>query len=160
MTTSSTPSPTADRELVMVRTFNAPRKLVFEVWTDPKHLDVWWGPKGFKNVTKEMDARPGGVWRYMMHGPDGVDYPNLITFIEVVNPEKLLFTHGDDIDNDPNAFTTTVTFKELGPDKTEITMRQVFNTKEQRDMLVEQFGVIEGGKQTMDKLEQYLATLA
>ncbi|HEY0743103.1 MAG TPA: SRPBCC family protein [Chryseosolibacter sp.] len=159
MAISSKLSPSAERELVMVRTFNAPRKLVFEVWTDPKHLDAWWGPKGFTNVTKEMDVRPGGVWRYMMHGPDGVDYPNRITFIEVVKPEKLLFTHGDDIDNDPNAFTTTVIFREIGRDKTEITMTQVFNTKEQRDMLVEQFGAIEAGKQTMDKLVQYLAKL-
>lgn len=159
MTTTKNISETADREIVITRSFNAPRNLVFDVWTDPKHIGAWWGPTGFTTTTHEMNVKPGGVWRFIMHGPDGTDYPNRITYREVIKPEKLVFSHGDDIDSDPNAFLSTVTFKEVGK-KTEITMEMVFNTKAQRDMVVEQYGAIEGNKQTMDRLEKYLGTIA
>ena len=72
-------SPTADRELVAVRVFDAPRPLVFQAWTDPAHIANWWGPRGFTTTTYAMDVRPGGVWRFCMHGPDGRDYQNKIT---------------------------------------------------------------------------------
>ena len=62
-------------ELVLTRNFNAPRELVFKVWTDPKHVAQWWGPHGFTTRILEMDVRPGGVWRYAMRGQDGNDYP-------------------------------------------------------------------------------------
>ena len=58
---------TADREITITRVFNAPRELVFKAWTDPKHVDRWWGPRGFQTQTSEMDMRPGGVWRFVMH---------------------------------------------------------------------------------------------
>lgn len=73
------------------------------MWTDPKHI-AWWGPNGFTNTIHEMNVKPGGVWRFIMHGPDGTDYPNKILFIEVVKPERLVYTHGSDEDNDPNQF--------------------------------------------------------
>ena len=66
----------SDREIVTTRVFDAPRELVFKAWTDPDHLAKWWGPKGFTNTFQEFDMRPGGVWRFIMHGPDGVDYKN------------------------------------------------------------------------------------
>lgn len=78
---------TADREIVISRLIHAPRELVFKVWTDPKHVAHWWGPNGFTNTIHEMDVRPGGVWRFIMHGPDGVDYPNKIVYKEVVKPQ-------------------------------------------------------------------------
>ncbi|MFZ0544903.1 MAG: SRPBCC domain-containing protein, partial [Candidatus Promineifilaceae bacterium] len=58
-----------DRELVITRVFAAPRSLIFKVWTDPDHVAHWWGPRGFTLTTEVMDVRPGGVWRYVMHGP-------------------------------------------------------------------------------------------
>ena len=58
-------------------------------WTDPEHVAKWWGPTGFTNTIYEMDVRPGGVWRFVMHGPDGIDYQNKIVYIEVVKPERL-----------------------------------------------------------------------
>ena len=76
----------APDEIVTTRLLNAPRALVFEAWTDPHHVAQWWGPNGFTNTIHEMDVTPGGVWRFVMHGPDGVDYPNRIVYIEVVNP--------------------------------------------------------------------------
>ena len=79
----------AAREIVAARVFDAPRELVFDAWTDPEHVAQWWGPNGFTNTIHEMDVRPGGVWRFVMHGPDGVDYNNKIVYIEVVKPERL-----------------------------------------------------------------------
>src|SRR4051794_34340238 len=65
-----------DREIVATRIFEAPRELVFTMWTDREHVAKWWGPRGFTNTIHEMDVRPGGTWRFVMHGPDGTDYPN------------------------------------------------------------------------------------
>lgn len=151
-------STTADREIVTSRTFNAPRELVFEVWTNPKHIVHWWGPTGFTNTIHEMNVKPGGVWRFMMHGPDGTDYPNKIVYKEVVKPSLLTFDHGwdvDDLKKDPRTFEVTVTFEAKGK-TTLITMKMVFKTKQVRDDVVEKYGAIEGNKQTMDKLEAYL----
>ena len=84
MTTTNSPTgETAQRELVITRIFDAPRELVWRAWTDPKHVAQWWGPNGFTNTIHEMDVRPGGVWRFVMHGPDGVDYANKIVFGEI-----------------------------------------------------------------------------
>ncbi len=77
---------TADREIVITRLIAAPPELVFEAWTDPEHLAAWWGPDGFTTTTTALDMRPGGVWRFVMHGPDGRDYENRITFEEIVRP--------------------------------------------------------------------------
>ena len=150
-------SVTADRELIVTRVLNAPRELVFKVWTDPKHIAQWWGPNGFTNTIYEMNVSVGGVFRFMMHGPDGKDYPNKIVFSEVIKPERLVYTHGDDIENGPNHFLVTVTFEAQGR-KTILTMHTVFKTAAALEA-VKKFGAIEGGKQTLDRLEAYLATM-
>ncbi|WP_372660853.1 SRPBCC domain-containing protein [Cohnella sp.] len=94
------------------------RELVFEAWTNPKHVAQWWGPNGFTNTIHEMDVKPVGVWRFIMHGPDGVDYPNKIVYEEVVKPERLVYAHGSDEENDPERFQVTITFDDQG-NKTE-----------------------------------------
>lgn len=76
MTSPSTRADTADREITISRVFNAPRELVFRAWTEPQHLAQWWGPKNFTNTFHQFDPRPGGDWRFIMHGPNGTDYPN------------------------------------------------------------------------------------
>src|SRR6478735_6105977 len=81
------------REIVASRVFDAPRDLVFKMWTDREHAGNWWGPKGFRTTIHEMDVRPGGVWRFVMHGPDGRDYQNKIVYVEVVRPERLVYDH-------------------------------------------------------------------
>jgi uncharacterized protein YndB with AHSA1/START domain len=148
---------TKDRELVMTRTFDAPRELVWEVWTDPKHVAAWWGPNGFTNTIHEMDVAPGGKWRFMMHGPDGVDYPNRIVFTEVVKPERLVYIHGDDNDNDDNTFEVTVTFEAIGK-KTQLTMRIIMKSVKALDD-AKKFGAVEGGQQTLQRLEKYLSDM-
>jgi len=94
MTAANSATPTADREIVITRELDAPRELVFEAFTDPKHIAQWWGPTGFTNTIRSMDVRPGGVLRFVMHGPDGVDYVNEIRYIEITTPPRLVHRHG------------------------------------------------------------------
>src|SRR6185295_20302708 len=76
-----------ERELVLTRVFDAPRELVFRAWTDPKHMEQWWGPKVFTNRVEKMDVRPGGAWRIIMCAPDGTEYPAQGEYREIVPPE-------------------------------------------------------------------------
>jgi len=151
-------SDTSDREIVVSRLIHAPQALVFEAWTNPIHVVNWWGPDGFTNTIHEMDVRPGGVWRLTMHGPDGVDYPNRIQFIEVIQPERLVYIHGNGDLNDPGSFHVTVTFDKKD-ENTFLTMRAVFATAAARDKVVEEFGALEGGKQTLAHLDEYVKTM-
>jgi uncharacterized protein YndB with AHSA1/START domain len=150
------PSDTADRELFTTRLLDAPRELVFKVWTEAKHIDQWWGPNGFNNSTSEMAVKPGGVWRYVMHGPDGKDWKNKITYLEVVPPERLFYIHGVS-DEDPEHFRVTVTFTEEAG-KTRLSMRIVFPTAAALEA-VKKYGVTDGQEQTLDRLTRHLATL-
>jgi uncharacterized protein YndB with AHSA1/START domain len=81
-----------ERTVVIARILDAPRDLVFEAWTDPRHVAQWWGPNGLTNPVCEMDVRPGGTLRIVMRGPDGVEYPMIGVFREVAPPERLVFT--------------------------------------------------------------------
>jgi len=154
---TETASSTADREIVLSREFDAPRELVWQAYTDPRHLPIWWGPDGFTNTVHEMDVRPGGMWRFTMHGPDGRDWPNRITYRELAAPERMVFDHGEDVDDDPGAFHVTITFDDLGG-RTRVTQRMLFATVAQRKG-VEQFGAVELGNQTLRKLAEYLKTM-
>jgi uncharacterized protein YndB with AHSA1/START domain len=147
-----------EREIVFTRILHAPRELVFKAWTDPKHVAQWWGPNGFTNTISEMDVKPGGVWRFIMHGPDGVDYPNKIVYEEVVKPERLVYAHGGDEENDPGQFQVTVTLDDQG-NKTQLTMRMLFVSKEERDKVVREYGAVEGGNQTLNRLEEHLVKM-
>ncbi|MFC5703377.1 SRPBCC family protein [Cohnella faecalis] len=147
---------TADREIVITRMFEAPRTLVFQAWTDNRHLARWWGLTGFTITTRSQDFRPGGEWRFDMHGPDGTDYPNKIVYGDIEPPERLVYIHGDDSD-DGGHFEVTVTFEEQGSG-TLLTMRSLFPTAEERDRVVREYGAIEGGKQTLDRLAEFLAS--
>jgi uncharacterized protein YndB with AHSA1/START domain len=141
--------------------FNAPRELVWTAWTDAGQVVKWYGPRGFTTTTETMDVRPGGEWRYTMHGPDGTIYPNLIKYIEIARPERLVYDHGGgEGDLEDAAFRATITFEEHGGGRTKVTMRSVFPTKEARDLVVEKYGAIEGGNQTLDRLGEHLATAA
>jgi uncharacterized protein YndB with AHSA1/START domain len=145
-----------EREIVITRLFDAPRDLVFRVWTDPNHVVHWWGPNGFTNTIHEMDVRPGGVWRFVMHGPDGVDYENKVVYHEVVEPERLVYTLGGAEGDEGHE--VTVTFTELG-DKTSITMQSLFGSAAARDYVVKEFHALEGANQTFEHLAQYLAKM-
>lgn len=149
---------TSEREIEVTRLLNAPRELVFEVWTSPKHVDKWWGPNGFTNTTYKIDVRPGGEWVYVMHGPDGRTYDNRIRFVEVIRPEKLVYLHDSGINNDPREFQSVITFEAVGT-QTKVTLKSLFKTKEARDFVVREFGALEGAIQHLNKLANYLSTL-
>ncbi len=157
MSIESTGVPTTDREIVLKRVFNAPRELVFDAWTDPDHIGEWWGPNGFTTTIHEMTVRPGGVWRFIMHGPDGIDYNNRIIYREIVRPERLAYNHDSDIEDDPDRFFVTVTFAEVER-KTMVTMQLILKSAEIREKVVK-FGAVEGGNQTLDRLREYLKTI-
>ncbi len=149
---------TADREIVVSRLFDAPRELVWEAWTDPRHVVHWWGPNGFTTTIKKMEVRPGGVWEHVMHGPDGTDYPNRSTFTEVVKPQRICFFHGGSKKGDPDTqFEATWTFEAVD-DKTRLTIHMVFPTASDRDRVVRDYGALEGAKQTLERLAGHLHT--
>jgi uncharacterized protein YndB with AHSA1/START domain len=142
----------SERELMVKRVLNAPRELVFDAWTNSKHLSQWWGPEGFTITVQEIEVRPGGVWSYIMHGPNDVDYDNKIEYIEVESPERLVYAHGDSTEEH---FRVTVTFADQG-DHTELTMQMIFKSVEELEKAVKEFGAIEGAKSTMNRLESQL----
>lgn len=144
-----------EREILMRRTLNASREKVWKVWTRPEHLKNWWGPDGFTITHREMDVRSGGTWRFLMHGPDGRDYPNKIIFREVLEPELLVYKHESDDDEASADFQVTVTFEQQGS-KTRLTMRMVFESAEELNRINKEYGAVEGGKQTMGRLEEYV----
>ncbi len=149
-----------DREIVIMRVFDAPRELVWEAWTQPEHVVQWWGPRGFTTTIHEIDVRPGGVWRHTMHGPDGTDYPDKSVFIEVVKPERIVYSHGGGKKGGPGAhFQATWAFEVQG-DKTKVTLRLLFPSAAARERVIKEYGAIEGGKQTLERLGEHLANTA
>jgi uncharacterized protein YndB with AHSA1/START domain len=145
---------TADREIVLSRVIGAPRELVFTAFTQVRHLSRWWGPDGFTTTTRSFAFRVGGEWDFVMHGPDGTDFQEWITWQEIIPPERIVLLHGASRD-DPNAFLSVLTFEPVG-EETRIVMRTVFPTKELRDAAVEQYHAIEGGEQTLRNLATYV----
>ena len=144
-----------DRSIVTQRVFDAPRERVFEAWTDPKHVDAWMGPHGYQTTTTSMSFRVGGAWIYTMrHARHGV-FQNRIVYREIVAPERLVYVHDSGIDDDPSAFETTVTFEEQPGGRTLLTMRAVFSSETELER-VKRFGATEGGRQTLERLGQYL----
>jgi len=150
---SATQIDTTDREIKATRIFDAPRELVFDVWTDPKHIAQWWGPNGFRNTIHSMDVRPGGVWEFIMHGPDGTDYKNKIIYQVVDRPSRIVYKHVTG-----PVFEATVDFEDLGG-KTKLTMCSVFESAELRNRVAKEFGAVEGMHQTLGRLDQHVAML-
>jgi uncharacterized protein YndB with AHSA1/START domain len=145
------------KAIIATREFEAPRALVFEVWTEPRHLAQWWGPDGFTITTSRFEMKVGGVWRFVMHGPDGRDYENRITFDEIVPPDLIRYHHGGGDDVEPVQFRTTVTFEELERNLTRITLHATFPSAAERDRVVKEYGAVEGAKQTLSRLADYVA---
>jgi uncharacterized protein YndB with AHSA1/START domain len=144
----------AERELTITRVLDAPRSLVFKVWTEPSHLVRWWGPKNFTAPSCEMDLREGGAWRSCIRSPEGKDHWMQGVYREIVEPERVVFTFAWEEDGEPSHETlVTVTFAEENG-KTRLTFHQaVFESVESR-------GSHHGGwSECFDRLEDYLASL-
>jgi uncharacterized protein YndB with AHSA1/START domain len=150
---------TTDLEIVLSRVFEAPRELMWRAFTDPSQLAAWYGPRGFTTRTERMDVTAGGDWRFVMVGPDGREYPNRIIYLEVAPPERLRYRHAGDPDTEPVNFEVLVSFeREAGaPGRTRVTMRSIFPSRQALEFVVREYGAIEGGKQTFERLAELVA---
>lgn len=156
-----------ENELLITRVFNAPRKLVWEVWTQQEHIAQWWGPRGFTTRVEKLDLRPGGQSVYIMIGPDGKEYPGQGVFKEIVPLERIIAT--DDFGEDfkaatdidlPQGIVTTTIFEDIGDaqDKTRVTVR-IMHPNQEEKRKHEKMGVVGGWNSMLDCLVDYLQTL-
>lgn len=139
----------ANCEVISMRIFEHRRELIFEAWTNPDRLKNWWGPNGFANTFHEFDLRPGGMWRFTMHAPDGINYPNESIFVKIEAPELLMFDHL----SEPQ-FRVVATFDELRETTTRVTFRMIFKAPEQYSAL--RTFVQEKNEENFDRLEAEL----
>ena len=145
MSTPPRDASTADREFVHSRLIDAPPERVFEAFADPARLARWWGPDGFSSTFETFDLKPGGQWRFVLHGPDGTDYPNENRFVEVVPARRVVVEHV----SEDHHFVLAITF--AGEDgRTRVGWRQVFDTAEHRDRLAPV--VIDANEQNLSRL--------
>lgn len=144
---------TVGREIRATRVFRAPRALVWRMWTEPEHITNWWGPNGFTTTIEHMDVRPGGEWRFVMHGPDGTDYPNHKVY-EVVAPiDRLVMNH---VCQPHHRMEAVFADTEGG---TEVKVWMVFPTVEECQAIIARVGADEKLVENLVKLEKYLKTL-
>lgn len=143
---------TSERELVLQRELPFPRELIWKAMTVPEHVNRWWGPDGFRNENVAMDFRVGGAWTFDMVGPDGARYPNRSVYKEITPPSRLVYEHGDGA---RVWFEASIVLEETAGG-TLITLRQLYDSQAARDEVVEKYGAIEGGKQHLAKLDNYL----
>ena len=141
MVTDTVLSP--EKELTITRVLNAPIELVWKVWTDPDHIKNWWGPNGFTNTIFGMDLKPGGVWEFIMHGPDGKDYKNKSIFKEIIKHKQIVYEHV----SGPK-FIATIKFTPQGK-KTLLEWQMLFDTAEEREKTVKTFKADVGLKQNL-----------
>jgi uncharacterized protein YndB with AHSA1/START domain len=141
-----------DNEIISSRDFDTSKEQMFQAWTSPELLARWWGPTGFTNTFHEFDLRTGGTWRFVMHGPDGVDYPNHSVFAEIVPKERIVLDHL----SNPQ-FRVTATFEDL-EGRTILTFRQRFKNIEEFESV--KAICVEANEQNFDRLEKVLAGLS
>ena len=144
MTHHNAPS-AVDREFVHSRLIDAPREQVFAAFADPARLARWWGPSGFTSTFEVFEFRAGGAWRFVMHGPDGTNYPNENRFTEIVAPQRVVVEHV----GVPHHFELTITFAAQGA-RTLIGWRQVFDSAEEKQRVAA--FVAPANEQNLDRL--------
>ncbi len=140
-------------EIAITRVYDAPVALVWEAFCDPAQAAQWWGPRGFTLTTHSKELRPGGIWHYTMHGPDGTDYINKALYHEVETHKKLVYDHGGNDEQAP-LFRVTVLFIPDG-DKTTMEMTMALATAEDAAK-TRKFIKEAGGNATWDRLAEYL----
>lgn len=143
---------TTDREFATARFIPVTPELVFKAFSDAAVLAKWWGPKGFSNTFETFEFKPGGTWRFVMHGPDGKDYANLSVF-EEVNPQRIVIRHLETV----HAFTLTITL-EPADGGTRLTWRQVFDSVEEAEKVRPY--VPRCNEEVLDRLEAEAAKMA
>jgi uncharacterized protein YndB with AHSA1/START domain len=143
----------AERELIFSRLLDAPIKVVWEIWTDPEHIKLWWGPDGFTNTIHKMDVKPGGEWNLIMHGPDGTDYKIEAVFREIIKYRRIVYEQFTQF-----KCIATIEFESRG-EKTFLHWQMLFESREYLVQAAKAYGVDEGLKQTAQRLIDYLASV-
>jgi uncharacterized protein YndB with AHSA1/START domain len=138
-----------DCQIITSRIFNHPCSLIFSAWTNPDRLKNWWGPNGFTNTIHEFDLRPGGKWSFVMHGPDGNDYPNESIFVQIEEPGLLVFNHISG-----HEFQVVATFEEIKDHQTRVTFRMIFDTVEECNRI--KVFAVDKNEENFDRLEMEL----
>lgn len=146
----------SDNEIVMTRTFAAPRELVFRAFTDPELLVQWWGQRSSTTVVDKFDLKPGGLWRYVQVTPNGDEYALNGEFREITPPERLVNTF--EFEGMPGYLLVEATSFEENGGTTTVTSTSVFDTIEDRDGMLDS-GMEAGAAESYDRLEELLATL-
>lgn len=141
-------------EIHSTRLLDAPVGMVFKCFSDPKGLAIWWGPNGFTTTTRKLDFRVGGVWDYTMHGPDGTDYPNYVTYTEIEAPHLIRYDHGTNAQH-PEMFKAEIRLEAEGG-KTRMKLHLTLTDAKLREDMVA-FGAVEGAWQTLSRLDAYLS---
>lgn len=140
-------------EIHSTRLLNAPIGVVFKAFSDPKGLAIWWGPNGFTTTTRQLDFKVGGVWDYTMHGPDGTDYPNYVTYTEIAEPNRIAYDHGSNAQH-PDMFKAVISLQAEGG-RTRVRLQLTVKDPQHREDMVA-FGAVEGGWQNLSRLDAYL----
>jgi len=155
--TTSKLSLPSDREIVGSRIMDAPPELVFKAYTDPELIPRWWGPRRYATTVDKMDLRPGGVWRFVHRAADGGEYAFNGVYREIVPPKRLVYTFNYEGAPGHEA-VETVTFEEAEGGKTRMTDHLLFETREERDGMLNS-GMEEGAAETIDRLAELLREL-
>lgn len=142
-------------ELIFSRVFAAPVDVVYRAWTDPDQLVNWWGPRGFSLTIRTMEFRVGGVWEYVLHGPDGTDYPNRAVFEDIDPPNRFVFSNtGGHVDDRHLTCRMIVTFDERDG-QTSVILRMRFDSLMSLDRARER-GAEQGGSDSFARLAEWL----
>lgn len=141
-----------DNEIISTHIFNYPKELLYKAWTTPELHAKWWGPNGFTNTFHKYDIKPGGMWEFTMHGPDGANYENQCRFVEIVENEKIVFDHIEPV----HAFRVIATFEKVN-EGTLLTFKMVFKDPEECQR-VKQY-IIPANEENFDRLEAVLKAI-
>lgn len=148
-----------DREVNIERVIDAPRAVVWRAFAEPGQVEQWWGPTGFTTTTHSRDFRTGGEWIFTMHGPDGRDYENHVIFDEIIEGERVAYRHSGGDEAEPISFRAELNLFTQGSG-TLVRLRSRFATREARDYVIREHGALEGGRQTLARLEARAIELA
>jgi uncharacterized protein YndB with AHSA1/START domain len=138
-------------EVVFARYYQAPPERVWKAWSELDQLEQWYGPDGYTITTQEFSFTPGGSWRFVMHGPDGRDNPNLVVFREIVPARKLVYQNSWELPGAPVDFILTVSFTPRAGG-TQLRLHMDFGTAAGMQSAITRYGVVEGGTQTLERL--------
>ena len=143
---------TPESEIVTSRIINAPIALVFRAWSEPNHLQNWWGPAGFTNTFKEFDFRVGGKWSFIMHGPEKGNYVNECEFIKIEKPSLIAWKR-----HSQPLFQVVATFEEVSAKDTKVVFKMLFDTEAECQKL--KVFVVDKNEENFDKLETELGKM-